>query len=58
VKQQWQKPKEGDRAQLRGREASGQLARITEMKWCRVMWDKGCDGPRLVHLQELEKVDG
>lgn len=48
-------PKAGDRVRLKGRAPRGQLASVTALKWCRVKWDDGYQGPMLVHLQELEK---
>ncbi len=49
-------PTVGDRVRLRGRAPVGIVKWIgNEMSWCEVEWDAGPQGPRLVHLHEIEK---
>ena len=63
-------PENGDRVRLRGRGGEGWLMHINERKWAFVWWDyfnevmgfdywKGPwrkEGPRIVHLDELERI--
>ena len=49
-------PAIGDRCKMRGKEAAGQLVRITPDNWAVVRWDGDKPGPRYCHLFELEKI--
>lgn len=49
-------PEIGDKVKLRGREPVGTLKSINDRSWAKVEWEAGKEGPRFVHLQELEKL--
>lgn len=53
-----ERPAIGQLVKLRGREPSGTLVRHNPATdWCEVAWsDNGPHGPRIVHINELERV--
>jgi hypothetical protein len=50
-------PLVGDRVKLRGREPTGTVHKINDIKWVHVEWDEGSTGPTICHLFELEKIN-
>lgn len=50
-------PARGDRCRLRGRSPAGVLRTIDpDTNWAVVEWDAGKEGPKYVHLFELERT--
>ena len=51
-------PAVGDKARMRGRTLIGVVKEIHANNWTRVWWgdDESAQGPKFVHLHELEKV--
>lgn len=45
----------GDRVKLRGRNPVGYIQQINSNSWCKVDWDICAIGPKIVHLNELER---
>lgn len=46
----------GDRVNLRGRKPTGCIRQINSNLWCKVDWDICAIGPKIVHLNELERT--
>lgn len=53
-----EQPEPGDRVKLKGRDARGWLRHThLDVLWCLVNWDEDARGPKIVHLNELEKIE-
>ncbi len=47
----------GDHVRLIGRAPTGKLVQFgVGTKWCVVNWDAGVRGPKIVHIDELERT--